>query len=77
LLDSTQVLLGSNLGNASGHTTTNLPVLLAGGGWKHGRHIAGDRKDNTPLCNLFVPMMQRFGMDVEAFGSSTGTIDIG
>jgi len=74
LLESTQVLLGSNLGDASGHGTKNLPVLLAGGGWKHGQHIAGDAKDNTPLCNLFVNMMQRFGMEVDQFGSSTSTI---
>ena len=74
LLHNTQVLLGSNLGNASGHTTTNLPILLAGGGWKHGQHIAGNVKDNTPLCNLFVSMMQRFGMEVEQFGSSTRTM---
>jgi len=74
LLDTTQVLLGSNLGNASGHTTTNLPILLAGGGWKHGQHIAGNVKDNTPLCNLFVSMMQKFGMEVDQFGSSTGTM---
>ncbi len=74
LLSSTQVLLGSNLGDASGHGTRNLPVLLAGGGWKHGQHIAGDVKNNTPLCNLFVSMMQKFGMEVDKFGSSTGTI---
>lgn len=74
LLERTQVLIGSNLGDASGHGTTNLPILLAGGGWKHGQHIAGDVDDNTPLCNLFVSMMRQFGMEVEKFGSSTGTM---
>lgn len=72
LLDHTQVLIGSNLGDASGHGTTNLPILLAGGGYRHGQHIAGDRRDNTPLCNLFVTMLQRFGLETEKFGSSTG-----
>jgi len=72
LLGSTQLLLGSNLGNPSGHTTTNLPILLAGGGGKHGQHIAGEVKDNTPLCNLFVSMMQHLGMEVDQFGSFTG-----
>ena len=78
LLDHSQVLIGSNLGDASGHGTSNLPILLAGGGWKHGRHIAGNRKpsENTPLCNLFVRMMQQFGMEVDSFGSSTGTIEL-
>ncbi|MEX0867257.1 MAG: DUF1552 domain-containing protein [Pirellulales bacterium] len=75
LLDHTQVLIGSNLGDASGHGTTNLPIILAGGGWKHGQHIAGDTKNNTPLCNLFVSMMQRFGMEIDAFGSSSGTMN--
>lgn len=75
LLDQTQVLLGSNLGDASGHGTTNLPILLAGGGWKHGTHIAGDRKNNTPLGKLFVSMLQRHGVETGQFGSGVGTID--
>ncbi len=75
LLDQTQILLGSNLGDASGHGTTNLPILLAGGGWKHGTHIAGDRKNNTPLGKLFVSMLQRHGVETGQFGSGVGTID--
>jgi hypothetical protein len=74
LLNSTQVLIGSNLGDASGHGTSNLPILLAGGGWKHGQHIAGDTKNNTPLAKLFVSMLQRFGVETDAFGSGNGTI---
>ncbi|MFN0077259.1 MAG: DUF1552 domain-containing protein [Prosthecobacter sp.] len=75
LLDSTQVLIGSNLGDASGHGTSNLPILLAGGGYKHGRHIAGDVSKNTPLAKLFVNMLQRFGVEAGKFGSGEGTID--
>ena len=75
LLDCTQVLIGSNLGDASGHGTSNLPILLAGGGWKHGQHIAGDSKNNTPLAKLFVSMLQRFGVETDAFGSGHGTIN--
>jgi len=74
LLDQTQVLLGSNLGDASGHGTSNLPILLAGGGFKHGRHIAGDTKNNTPLGKLFVSMLQKFGVETDRFGSGTGPI---
>ncbi len=74
LLDSTQVLIGSNLGDASGHGTTNLPILLAGGGYKHGRHIAGDVKNNTPLAKLYVNMLQKFGVATDKFGSGSGTI---
>ena len=77
LLDHTQVLLGSNLGDASGHGTNNLPVILAGGGHKHGQHVAGDRQrgKNTPLCDLFVTMMQEFGMETDRFGSNASTMN--
>jgi hypothetical protein len=74
LLDHTQVLLGSNLGNASGHLTTNLPIVLAGGGFKHGQHLAFDEKDNYPLPNLFVSMMQGLGLEADAFASGKGTM---
>jgi len=75
LLDQTQVLLGSNLGDASGHGTSNLPILLAGGGFRHGRHVAGDRRQNTPLGKLFVSMLQKFGVETDSFSSGSGTID--
>lgn len=74
LLDSTQVLIGSNLGDASGHGTTNLPILLAGGGYRHGQHIAGDTGNNTPLAKLYVNMLQKFGVKTDKFGSGAGTI---
>ena len=75
LLDQTQVLIGSNLGDASGHGTSNLPIRLAGGGFKHGQHIAGDPKNNTPLCKLYVSMLQKFGLETDTFGSGSGTIN--
>lgn len=74
LLDRTLLFFGSNLGNASSHATTNLPLLLAGGGFKHGRHLAFDPKSPPPLCNLFVSMLQRLGIEEDRFGSSTGTL---
>jgi hypothetical protein len=74
LLDRTMVLYGSNLGNASTHVTTNMPVLLAGGGFRHGQHLAFDTERNYPLPNLFVSMLQRMGLEAEKFASSTGTM---
>jgi hypothetical protein len=74
LLDHTMVLYGSNLGDANVHNCTNLPVLLAGGGFKHGQHLAFDTLHNKPLSNLFVSMLQNMGVESAAFGSSTGTI---
>jgi hypothetical protein len=74
LLDHTQVLYGSNLSNGNNHDNKNLPILLAGGGWNHGQHLAFDKKNNYPLPNLFVSMLQRQGIEVDKFASSTGTM---
>ena len=74
LLDRTMVLYGSNLGDANAHSTTNLPTLFAGGGFKHGRHLAFDRTRNYPLPNLFVSVLQRLGIEAASFGPSTGTM---
>ena len=74
LLDRTMVMFSSNLGNAANHSTKNLPVLFAGGGFKHGQHLAFDSKAGPPLSNLFVTMLQRLGIEANQFGSSTGTL---
>lgn len=74
LLDSTMVLFGSNLGNASSHDTKNMPILLAGGGFRHGQHLAFDRTNNYPLSKLFVSMLQRLGMETDKFGTGSGTM---
>jgi hypothetical protein len=74
LLDHTMVLYGSNLGDANVHNCTNLPILLAGGGFKHGQHLAFDTAHNKPLCNLFVSMLQNMGIETTTFGSSSGTL---
>ena len=63
-----------NLGNANSHDTRNLPILLAGGGFRHGRHVAYDPNNNGRLCNLFVTMLQRLGVETGRFGSSSGTL---
>jgi hypothetical protein len=74
LLDRTMILYGSNLGNADTHVTTNLPVLFAGGGFRHGQHLAFDQDRNYPLPNLFVSALQRLGIDEDKFASATGTM---
>jgi len=74
LLDRTAVFFGSNLGNAANHSCKNLPVLLAGGGFKHGQHLAFDQKSGPPLSNLYVSLLQRMGIEADKFGSSTGTL---
>jgi hypothetical protein len=74
LLDGTQVFFSSNLGNASNHSTKNMPVLLAGGGFKHGQHLAFTGEDAPPLSNLYVSMLQRLAVETDKFGTSTGTL---
>src|SRR5204863_7183157 len=74
LLDRTMVFLGSNLGDASSHSVKNLPVLLAGGGFRHGQHLHFDAQNSPPLCNLYVSMLQRLGVEVDKFSTSTGTL---
>lgn len=74
LLDRTTVFLGSNLGDGSSHSTKNLPVLVAGGGFQHGQHLAFDANNPPPLCNLYVSMLQRLGIETDTFGTSTGTL---
>ncbi|RLS75032.1 MAG: hypothetical protein DWI01_00545, partial [Planctomycetota bacterium] len=74
LLDRTTVLFGSNMGDSNTHDNTNLPILLAGGGFRHGSHLAFNPDDNAPLANLFVSILQRLGIEADAFASSTGTL---
>ena len=59
---------------ASNHSTRNLPVLLAGGGFRHGQHLAFDPASPPPLSNLYLSMLQRLGIEADKFGSSTGTL---
>jgi len=74
LLDLTMVLIGSNLGNASSHDNRNLPILLAGGGFKHGSHLALGGERDYPLSNLYVSMLQRLGIETSTFGTGSGTM---
>lgn len=76
LLDATSVLFGSGMGNGASHTNTDLPIILAGGGYRHGefKKVAQNGKRRVPLCNLFLDIAQRMGMEIDSFGTSTGTI---
>jgi hypothetical protein len=74
LLDRTAVFYTSNLGNSSSHDNTNLPIILAGGGFKHAGHVAFDRKNNTLLSNLYVRMLHQMGIEAKSFGASTGVV---
>ena len=71
LLDQSMVLLWSHM-HSGGHDNRNLPIILAGGGFRHGQHLAFDRDNNYPLANLHVTMLRRLGLEVDSFASSTG-----
>ena len=77
LLDSTQILFGSGMSDGSAHTNRNLPVIVAGGGYTHQTHLPmpTEQGRRVPLCNLYLSMAQRFGVEVESFGNSRGTIN--
>lgn len=78
LLDNSMVLFGSGMGNASSHSNKNLPLILAGGGFKHGEHKSyfkdDAKKKSTPAGSLFVSMLQRFGVETDQFGNAEGTL---
>ena len=69
------VMLTSNLGNASSHDNKNMPVLFAGGGFKHGQHLAFNQRNNYPLPNLYLSALHRLGLQEEKFATSRGGMD--
>ena len=76
LFDHTMIISGSGMGNGSSHTNKNLPVLLAGGGFAHGQHMVFPeaKAKRVPLSNLYVTLLQNFGLEIDQFGQSTGTL---
>ena len=78
LLENSMVLFGSGMGNASSHSNKNLPLVLAGGGFRHGEHKSYFRdeagKEATLASKLFLSMLQRFGMEIDRFGAANETL---
>lgn len=77
LLDHTVVLYGSEMKDGNGHIRENLPIVLAGRGGgmiAPGRHV--EFKPHTPLANLHLTLAQKFGCEIDSFGSSTGTLGL-
>lgn len=77
LLDSTIVLLGTGMGDASRHANSNLPTLVAGGGFDHGQHIAIDRQSsNAPLLgDLYITLMQQMGLEADRFSNASRNLN--
>jgi hypothetical protein len=77
LLNETMVWFGSGLGDAASHSNRDLPLILAGGGFKHGEHLDCKRPagTQTPLNNLFTTMLQNFGVETDRFNNATGNMN--
>lgn len=76
LLDQCMIVYGSGISDGDRHNHDNLPILIAGGGGgriRTGRHIQYD--NGTPLCNLYLWMMQQMGAKASSFGDSDGVVD--
>ncbi len=78
MLDHTVVLFGSGMGYGGTHSNRNLPIFVAGGGFKHQGHVdtRDTGGDNMPLCNLFVSLLQRFGIERDSFNMSTSSFEL-
>jgi hypothetical protein len=75
LLDSLMLVYGSGHSDGNEHLHNDLPTIIAGrgaGAIKPGRHVR--YKAGTPMCNLFVTLLDRMGVPVERFGDSTGAL---
>ena len=75
LLDHVTMIYGTGMSESQNHDTRNVPVILAGGGagqLKGGRHT---RYKNTPLANLHLALLDKFGVHREQIGDSTGRLD--
>ena len=73
LLDRTTIVVTSNLGNGSNHSNKDLPVLLIGGRYNHGQHLAFD-PSTVPLSNLYVSVLNQFGFADRSFATATGPL---
>lgn len=72
LLDSTAIVYGSGMGDSNTHDNSNLPTLIAGGGFSHGNHWNNDRSaaDSRLLGDLLLTLMQRTGMEIDSFAGA-------
>lgn len=75
LLDHTTILFGCGMATGP-HSTKNLPLILAGGGFKHGEHKVYPEKDakRVPAANLLLSILQNHGLDIDRFGASNGSL---
>ena len=78
MLDHTMVVFGSGMGYGGTHSNRDLPIMVAGGGFKHLGHVDTRNASgkNMPLCNLYVTLLQQFGIEQDKFNTSSGSFDL-
>lgn len=72
LLDSTIVLVGTGMGDASRHSNRDLPTIVAGGGFDHGQHVSAKQKGGGELLlgDLYVTLLQQMGIEADQFSNA-------
>jgi hypothetical protein len=75
LFDHTAILFGCGMATGE-HSTKNLPLVLAGGGFRHGEHkvYPEEGKQRVPAANLLLSILRNHGLEIDRFGTSTGTL---
>ena len=75
LFDHTMILFGCGMATGT-HSCKNMPLVLAGGGFKLGKNrvLPAEKGHRVKACNLLLSMLQNFGLEVDRFGTSTGTL---
>ena len=75
LLDHSMIIYGAGMGDSNSHASTNLPILLAGGGAGTGGHHIKYSED-TPMANLHLSLLDKMGVPVDSLGHSTGRLSL-
>jgi hypothetical protein len=78
MLDSTTLLIGSAMADASKHRRVDYPLMIAGGGYKHQRHIscgADQENKNEMACDLYVTVLQQLGVEMDSFATSKSNLN--
>ncbi|WP_442508381.1 DUF1552 domain-containing protein [Novipirellula sp. SH528] len=78
MLDNTTLLIGSAMADASKHRRVDYPLMIAGGGYKHKRHVscgADQEHKNEMACDLYVTVLQQLGFEADSFASSTSNLN--
>ena len=78
MLDNTTILIGSAMADASKHRRVDFPLMIAGGGYRHKRHIDCGKDEtyrNEMACDLYVTVLQQLGFEMDTFATSQSNLN--